>query len=530
MKKQHFFLIFVMMVASLSMRLYQLGSLPKILNRDEAALAYNAVLLSETGKDEWNRPWPLALESFGDYKLPGYVLTLVTLFKVLPKEDWVVRLPAVVAGISLIPLSYWLALNWKYNAKVALIISFFASVSPVFFFYSRIAFEALLALSLWVFFLGLVFKRSDQPKVAWRYDLAAVVVVILAAFTYNTPFLLLPFIIVLIPLSRGLHNWKNWVGVTSALLVVFVGLAMVFLSLTSQKSTITLFGDETTLTNSIRYRQSLPTSIQPLVGNKYVYLTGLITKNIVFSFGPYFLVQHGGNHPWHALVDFGHMGWVAYGLGLLGLARIFYLCLKKTSTSWATNLLSVFQSRQFVIVILLITSLIPSVITIDAPHTTRSLPFLFWWLFMIAEGVTFISDFRKNKIIPKMIFLLVVIAALEFGWYSFKYFTDFPNRQSEALRVGFDQMIKDIEQQYPDRPVAIVDGDGFHYILTAWYLQLPPEEYFETVVRQQPNQLGFRYGQQVANYHYIGRSSDREKTNETVMLEWKDNQWQLYTF
>jgi hypothetical protein len=54
-----------------SVRFILSDSLPAALNRDEAAIGYNAMLLSQTGLDEWGRSWPLALESFGGYKLPG---------------------------------------------------------------------------------------------------------------------------------------------------------------------------------------------------------------------------------------------------------------------------------------------------------------------------------------------------------------------------------------------------------------------------------------------------------------------------
>ncbi|KKU82941.1 MAG: hypothetical protein UY10_C0019G0001, partial [Microgenomates group bacterium GW2011_GWA2_47_8] len=73
--KTTFFLLVCFLVLAIP-RIWQLGILPLALNRDEAALAYNAVLLAETGKDEWGRSWPLALQSFGDFKLIGYPAVL----------------------------------------------------------------------------------------------------------------------------------------------------------------------------------------------------------------------------------------------------------------------------------------------------------------------------------------------------------------------------------------------------------------------------------------------------------------------
>lgn len=527
-------LVIVITILCLAIRLFQLGNLPGILNRDEAALAYNAVLLHETGTDEWQRPWPLALESFGDYKLPGYVMVLVGLFTFLPHEDWVVRLPAAVAGASLVPLSYWLAKNWKYDTKAALTLAALVSLSPVFFFYSRMAFEALLALSLWVFFHALLFKESKSNRQRWVLDASAVVIALVATLTYNTPFLLLPFTVLLVPLVRGVKQWQSWLGTVIGLVVVFMVVGLVLLPLTGQKKGITLFSDETTLTNSIEYRQSLPAALQPILGNKYLYLAGIMAKNTLASFSPAFLVTKGGTHPWHTQPGFSHFGWTIFALGIVGFVSLVIQLGQKVSTR---KPLQPVQVRHLVLLLLLITSLAPSVITVDAPHTTRSLPFLFWWLVVAVEGLVTLSSWLKPKLkkgipqlAPAVIGIAVILAAAEFGWYSFNYFTQFPNHQPDALKVGFDQAIRQAEEKHPNTPIAVVDGDGFHYILTAWYLHLSPEDYFSSVVRQQPNSIGFRYGEKVSHYHFIAHSTDRPKTNETVMLNWIDNQWQLQTF
>jgi 4-amino-4-deoxy-L-arabinose transferase-like glycosyltransferase len=544
MIKQHLILL-GLVVFSLIVRLVQLQSLPQILNRDEAALAYNAVLLKETGQDEWQQPWPLALESFGDYKLPGYVLTLVGLFHFLPQEDWVVRLPAVLAGVSLVPLAYWVAKNLGYDQKVALVAAALMAATPVFFFYSRMAFEALLALSLWGLTHALLFKQVE-PRRQWMVDGTAILVALMASFTYNTPLLLLPFTILLLPIVRGLTQWQNWILPVLGLCLVFMAVSWLLLPLTSQKKGITLFSDETTLTNSITYRQSLPELVQPIIGHKYVYLAGLMAKNLAVSFSPSFLVTHGGAHPWHAQPGFSHLSWTVYALGLLGLVSVVRKSLslstelfkqpskkkKSEAKSWPLTM-----TRPLLLLVLLVTSLAPSVITVDAPHATRSLPFLWWWIFVTIEGLLLVGYWIKPKLVtkndqlvPALTSLVLLTSFLEFGWYSYNYFTRFATNQPDALRVGFNQAIQQVEQDYPDTPVAIVDGDGFHYILTAWYLRLSPAEYFATVIRQQPNTIGFRYGEKVANYHFIAQPTDRPKTNETVMLQWTDNHWQRQTF
>jgi hypothetical protein len=49
---------------------------------------------------------PVALfESFGDYKLPGYIYTTSLLMHVFDPDPWVVRLPSLMAGVGIIELN-----------------------------------------------------------------------------------------------------------------------------------------------------------------------------------------------------------------------------------------------------------------------------------------------------------------------------------------------------------------------------------------------------------------------------------------
>lgn len=530
------------------LRLYHLDTLPKILNRDEAALAYNAVLLGQTGSDEWGKPWPVALQSFGDYKLPGYVMILVAFFRFLPTEDWVVRLPAAIAGTSLIPVSYWLARKWRYSQSAALTLALMIAATPVFFFFSRIAFEAMVALILWVSLIGLIIANSSPHRFRWWVDLVAIVIAAAAVFTYNTPLLLLPFLLISLPLLRGITQWKKWIGLLIGLTVVFVATALTLLPLTSQKSGITFFSDETTMVQAIEYRQSLPAAWQSVVGSKYVYIGGLVLRNIAASFSPSFLVTNGGAHPWHTVPHFGHLGWVVYLLGLLGFGVLVFTIskqitaafkTKKTGVNQLAQLIAAVSSKQSILLFWLMTSLAPAVITVDAPHATRSLPFFFWWLVVALEGGLALHQWLSKKAVknPKLkkayrLFwptILLVIAA-EFSWYTLNYFTSYYYQQPTDLKVGFDQAIRQAAAEYPEVPIAVVDDGGFLYISAAWYLDMPANEYFETIIRQQPNSIGFRYGEQLGQFHFIAQPQDQAKTNEPVLLNWNDNQWHVVTY
>ena len=48
---------------------------------DESSIAYNAYTISQTGQDEFGKPWPLFFRAFGDYKNPTYIYLLALFFK-----------------------------------------------------------------------------------------------------------------------------------------------------------------------------------------------------------------------------------------------------------------------------------------------------------------------------------------------------------------------------------------------------------------------------------------------------------------
>jgi len=522
-------LIFIsLFLVSFLIRAYLVGQIPGILNRDEAALAYNAYLLNETGKDEWGKSWPLSLESFGDYKLSGYVYALVGLFKILPLNDWVVRLPSLLAGSILVILGFFFAKVVKFRESWARLFAILLATAPVFIFYSRMAFEANLALSLFVFSLTLLLAQvKNKNRVA--IDLLALPLALFSVFTYNAPLLLLPFILPIIIWLRGYKKWEKWLLPVAGLVLVIGIAGSQLLSLSSQKSGITIFQDETVWIDSIKYRLQFNGVWQTVLGNKYVYYSYLITQNYVKSFSSQFLVNAQGGHPWHSLPNYGHLSTVIYFFGIIGVLAVIYELLLAIKAHKFANKIRLRASLLY----LLLISLIPSVITVDAPHATRSL--LFFFLFnlftLIGLKTTYhlIRDhtrIRKNALFIAFSILLTISSSK----YLQAYLVNYPHQQ-QALKPGFDLIINQVDGQYSNQPIAVIDEEGYQYILLAWYLKVPPQQFFDTVIRQLPDKIGFRYGQQVGRYHFIARVADRNEQEKTV-IKWNEvtANWEILEF
>ncbi|NCN45648.1 MAG: hypothetical protein AUK08_01610 [Candidatus Pacebacteria bacterium CG2_30_36_39] len=522
-------LLIAAIVVGFVIRIYKVENLPVILNRDEAALAYNAYLLKETGMDEWGRSWPLALESFGDYKLPGYVWSLIPVFSVFGLNDFAVRLPSVIAGTVLIYVFYLWLKELRISHNFSVLAAWLVSLLPVSIFYSRMAFEANLGLTLLVISLWLITNLSNK----WNKKkfVSLLIITFFNIFTYNTPWLLLPFLAVYswLVFPRNTQKKKNnvWLVVIS-LLGLFIFGAKVFLSLTAQKSGITIFTDETVWSNWIAYREQLSPAWLWFFGSKYVYWLGLIWENIWQSFSFKFLVTSGGTHPWHNLPHWGHLNILIYILGWVGLGFTFkqvwavgvkkILKFNKLSDEIRFNLATLF---------LFFSSLIPSVITVDSPHATRSLLFIIFWVYWAVRALEFLY---KQAFWPTKEFFWILIASvifIESFFYNYQLFVKYPNNQG-MFNPGFDSMIQFIDERSQETKVAIVDPTGYEYILLAWYLKVPANEYLDNNVRQLPDKIGFSYGERVGRFHFIANPNDKAADEEVLLMQAANGKgWQI---
>lgn len=517
-----FLLIFTLLVTGL--HLYQLGRIPAILNPDEASIAYNAFLLQKTGHDEWGKQWPLVLDAFGDQKLIGYPALVVGAFQVFGAADWVVKVPALLAGSLLIWLMYFLVLQLDGDRKKALTAAMFVGMVPVFFFYSRVAFEAMVALAYFLSAMNLLWWTKNSQKF-WSTvigDLCAVVLIFLSLLTYNAPLVLVPLLVMSIVIDRGVKNWRRWARPVALISTIWLAFMIYFLPLTLQKSKITLFGDATVLAEYGQYRTQFHEPLTFLLGNKYVFYGEKMFRNYVVSWSPTFLMENIGGHSWHAVSGSGYLYWSIYLLGWLGLLTLGGQILHKP--------------RQLSWLFLFLSSLLPVIITVNAPQATRSLLFLFGWCYFAAGGWCWLESLliKKFGLHRKVLLqsLLWVPILIEFVYYICFYFGTYAHSATlqSMFQPGFDTMIEQVDRQ-SDQPVAIVDSRGFTYIMLAWYLRLDPALFFSTIKKQQPDQINFKYGEQVGRYHFITRPTDR-RPEERMVMEWNalKNVWEIKTY
>lgn len=503
--KSNKILLVLIFLLGLSLRFFDLAKIPAILNRDEAALAYNAHLILESGKDEWQISTPLVFKSFGDYKLPGYIYLLSTFFRFLPENDFVTRLPSALAGSFLIILSFFFARNiLKVKTRSALLMALMVAVTPVFFFYSHVAFEANVALFLFVLSLYFLLKEKSNY-------LFAAATMFLAILTYNTPLLLLPFIILLLIYKIGFKKVKQWAFPVLLLSVIFLWAMINFYSLAAQKSGITIFNDSSIWEKFAAYRLQFSGFWQVLLGNKYVFYAQILWQNLIKSFSLNFLVENGGSHPWHSLPGFGHIFYSVYFLAIFMLIDFIgeiVIALKDKS----------FNKKHLILIYLLIIALAPSVVTVDSPHATRSLFFFFMLIVfatMFVDKLTTIFSKKTNLIFALFLFIIAVESSI----YYQKYFFNYPKQQPASLFADYQNLIEESREKYSDQKIAVVDDGGYQYIVTAWYLKLTSEDFFATMRYQNPDNIKFYYGERLLNYHFVKKAEDKSSDEKIILSQ-----------
>ncbi len=547
--------IFVLVVTLF--HFYRLGQVPVTLNPDEASIGYNAFLLRQTGKDEWGKSWPFVLQAFGDQKLIGYPALVVAAFQLFGYADWVIKLPSLLAGSCLVGLMYLLIIQMKKSKLEALIGAFLIGVVPVFFFYSRVGFEAMVALTCLLIALNLFFSGSVKKKsrrIRLLTDFMAVIFCLGALLTYNSPLLLIPIIMAATVLDRGLIHWRKWLPLFGLVTLTWLSFLIYFWPLTIQKSKITLFGDATVLAEFDQYRAHFSGLNKTILGNKYFFYSEKILVNYAKSWSPGFLMNNVGGHPWHTVPGYGYLVWSVYSFGIIGMiltlvrVLLFFIYQPKKRTAVYKLVLdgNSAEVREIALLGIFLLSLVPVIITVNAPLATRSLLFLFLWCYYAAQGIWNLSIYASKRVTSifeiskiKSEFIQILLITMCLGVVFFEsinyfhfYFTNYANNlQLESMfEPGFYQFIQRYNLNSP-QPLAIVDERGFNYILVAWYLKVDPDTFFTTIRKQQPDLINFRYGEQLGRYHFIAKPADR-RVDERQVLEWnkQTNQWQIISF
>lgn len=452
-KHLHLTILLAIALLFLFTRFYKISEIPSGVYWDEASIGYNAYSILQTGKDEWGNALPLHFKAFGEYKLPVYIYSVILPVKLFGLNELSVRLPAVIFALFNILLTYLIARKISKNEIVGLLSAFSLSITPYFFIFSRVGYEAVPGLTF--FLLGVFFFLQTQQR-SWNFIFSTASLV-LSMYTYNgyrilSPLTLLIFSIWLIILWKAKLN-RRIIPLILAGAIFILGSFPLYNFLRSE--------------NSISRFQAV--GIENL-DRKKVFVGLDISKNFLAHFNPVYLFVSGDSNLRSQLSGFGEL--YIYDAIFLVMGLIYFRKHPQINR---------------ILPVLLLLGFLPASVSREVPHALRSLAVAPFFSIFTALGVVYLSEkFGENK--NK---LLLVIVAGYVGLF-FVYFNNFTKVYASQSASFWQEGYKLIFQKYSKEfagfdHVLISDRYAQPYIFALFYMQYNPDKFRSGVVYNTDN-------------------------------------------
>ncbi len=438
----------VVILLALVVRFVRLDKVPAGLYYDEIDLGYQVRSLLTTGKDYRGGVSPFFLRSFNTDKTP-----LPIYFSVLPSllfqsPEYQVRAGAAFAGVMVVILAMLLAYQLTGKKMASVITGLVFAFSPWQIQFSRMAFEAIFMLMIFLASIS-VFLYWQSSKKRWAFFLSAVLLG-LNIYTYRTMSLFSPLIVIVLLIIYFREFWKEGIVRIATWLIIFSAMTLPFIYSTTIASPdqtrigqISVFSDPTTPIKIIRGREVDSNDFgNPEIGKKSVwwarffhnkavsYLTAF-GSNYYQNFSSDFLFLTGDPNGRHSPSNSGELLFVdAIGL-LIGLGVVF------TRTK---------HKKYRLLVALLVLAPVPSDLTIDgANHASRLMTLAGPLLLIVGLGYTEIFTWlEKNKKFRLGIPILFLVWLTAVVFYLQNYFVHYPIESAKQFGYGYKQAIQKI--------------------------------------------------------------------------------------
>lgn len=512
MSKKLAFIFLLILIIAAFLRLYRIIDIPPGVNRDEASIGYTAYSLLHTGRDEYGRTFPLSFESFGDWKLPLYIYTVIPFVSIFGLSELAVRLPSAIFGTLSVLLTFYLVRMLFKNNLLALLSMFLAAISPWSIHLSRVESESNTAVFLTL--LGVILFLKSLNSKSWLVILSFIFFA-LTYFTYagNHIFTTLLVIGLLIIYRDKIVKSKFFV----AGLVIFLTLSgfifynTLFGADRTKLAGISIFGDPSVVHAKIeipRNEHNTQSFFARAMHNRLIYAGERIFQNYLNSFSPSFLFIKGGDNNAHNIANFGNMYLVEAPFLFLGL---IYLIVSKKN-----------KEKKLILLWLLIAP-IASSITKDAPHTNRMFAIFPMLSLVSAFGIYyFLTEAVKQNLLKKI--FLVFIAALfivNVSMYLDRYYVHFPRNETASWGIGYKALNELLITPSFSSKKVIMDRPQYSpYIYLLFYSKYNPLLYQKQAVRYPPTQDGFIDVREFGRYEFRDIDWGRDLQGDTVLVAW----------
>ncbi|MCL4383966.1 hypothetical protein M1116_00770 [Patescibacteria group bacterium] len=478
MNKKEFLFLLLLAALAFTVRFIDITKLPPSPNWDEVSLGYNAYSILKTGKDEWGNYFPTIFRAYGDFKLPVYIYFSLPFISLFGLNVISVRLLSVISG-ALLPIGVFLLTKvaFKNNKHLPFLSSLLITFLPWSIFLSRIALEANLFLTLFVFSLYFLFSK----KVSFSLILFS-----LCLFTYNNSRVILPFYLITLFYFRPIKlNLPFFVFIAAILLFLY----QTFFATTGQsRYKLVSLIDQGTINRIEQRRQSLPPLIGKVIHNKVTYFIFYSAENYLKIIDPRYLFFSGSSN---------------YQFNIPNFPLIYSLFIP----FYAIGLFFLFKNRSWLLYWYLVSPL-PSAITRDAPHTLRSSVFLVLATIITALGISII----KNKLAFPLLFVILFFYLFSFASRYQAYAVNY----SWSWQYGYEEAIQFIKNNgalFKNIYITKKYGEPHEFLLFYW--PIDPANYQQGPSKDWNYHADWYWIDRFQNIYFLNDWEVKSKTEDT---------------
>jgi len=457
--------LLVILLLGAFLRFFKLAEYPVHLGHDEVSQLYDAISISETGKDIYGEPYPFIFKSVNDFKPPFYTYATAFAYKIFGWQEVTIRITGALFGTLVILGVYLFANEFLRSKGTALIAAFLAAISPFEIFYSRKSFEN----QAGIFLMLLGFFLLKRRKVFWGAVLLGISSYVYFAQAVLVPIFLITYLVLF---------WKDVKKYLLKVLILFLIVSaplyyLIYTDPDASNRTKAVFITQDQAVGSISKVKLVVAASKRYINQfnpKYLFLDGLDMTNGKRDVGPLFPV-----------------------IAPFLLAGVYLLFKDRKNRG----------SVLFVFAWILI-ALIPSGLTFEDYSPHRALAAFTMLNVVSAVGIYwFYKRFGKVTLISVLILL-----TLNLGYFIKRYAVNYAIERSEALHYPFREVALYAWENYDKYDAIFFDpkfgeyapwiGTGTQYYL-AFYGHYPPSKM----------QAEFKEGDQVVRETNFGKFSIR---------------------
>lgn len=473
-------LIILISVAVL-FRFYHLTYSPPGLNWDEVSIGYNAYSILKTGKDEWGQFLPLSFKAFGEHKLPGMIYASIPGIALFGTTDFAVRVTPAIIGVIAVILMYLLSKK-MFNSEISAYgAALLLAISPWAIHFSRVSFEAGLAMVLVMTSIYFLIDSKFGKQNLWLSMLFAV----FATYTYNSIRILLPLMFIAYSFS-GAIAWKK-LKISKLITIIIIGIILlspVITGLTKAEErvrwgTLSITGQKSFVDGIAESRgyTILPGALPRLIHNKATHFVYQLFINYINIYSTEFLFISGGSNTERSVQGVGLLYYFEFPLLLLGLFGL----LKKNSQ---------FGHLKNILLPWLLLAPIPSILTIDSPSTVRALNLLPALILIESIGIRDVVEWFKSHQILRSISIIFVIWNV--SYFAYQLFFVYPVKYSDKWLYGYKQAVQYANKHYAEASkIYMTARFGEPYIYTLFYTGYEPSKFQTGPVQREVDPTGW---------------------------------------